>query len=559
MLERSISMFRSLFKKWSSGTRKRELFQKKVMERELNAMDELDGIFTEKQLQQNIQFVRELLGTSNDIVIHPFISAYKNTPATIMYIDGLIERTLVNEQILRPLMNDFRTFTDFEEKKEEIEEVFQYQLISMTGIENSNKWKDVILGLLSGNTILFINETDQALIISTKAWEARGIEEPISESTVRGPHEGFTETLRTNTALIRRKIRDPFLRFEQMYIGLRSQTEVVVGYIEGLTNSEIVQEVKQRLQQIEIDRINGTTEIEQLIEDNTYSIFPQIIGTERPDMVTTELLDGKVVVLSDNSPYVLVMPATYSRFQMTSDDYYERWFFGSFIRMIRFIAAFVVIAGPGLYICLTAVNPELLPTDFIISTSAGRSGVPFPVIVELLMMEITLELLREAGVRLPKPIGQAVSVVGGLVLGDAAITAGIVSPLTVVVVALTAIFSFTIPSYSFGIAIRLSRYPVTIASALFGLYGWLMSIIFIFIHLVNLKSFNVPYLSPFTPLTIGDWRDNFLVGPLKLRQMRPQYIHAKQLNRSTQKNILKHKSDNIMKEGTESDDNNPST
>lgn len=231
----------------------------------------------------------------------------------------------------------------------------------------------------------------------------------------------------------------------------------------------------------------------------------------------------------------------------------------AFIRIIRFLSTIIVLSGPGLYICFTAVNPELLHTDLLISTEAGRSGVPFPVIIELLAMEFTMELLREAGARLPKPIGQSVSIVGGLVLGEAAITAGIVSPLTVIVVAMTAIVSFTIPSYSFGIAVRLSRFPITIFSALFGLYGWIMSLLFLMVHLVNLKSFNIPYFSPIAPLTIGDWRDHIFIVPLKLRQMRPQFFSAKQSVRSKQTYILKYKADEKMKEGQHQDEEPEST
>jgi len=552
-------MFKSLWEKWMNHQKKRELFRKKVEERELNALNELDKIYTEKEVRKNILFLKQVLGNSNDIVIHPFISAYKETPAAIIYIDGLVERTIVNEQILDVLMNDFRKYRSFEVKKGKIEEIFQYQLVSMTGIKTDNQWKNIILAILSGDTALFIDGTDQVLVISTRAWEARGIEEPISERSIRGPHDGFTETLRTNTALIRRKIRDPFLRMEEMKIGLRSQTETIICYIEGLTNPELVDEVKKRLKQIDLDRVTGTAELEHLIEDNSYSFFPQVIGTERPDLVTSSLLDGQVAVLSDNSPYVLTMPATFNRFQLTSDDYYARWFYGSFIRIIRFVASVMVLTTPGLYICLTAVNPELLPTNLLISTAAGRAGVPFPVIIELLLMEFTSELLQEAGARLPQPIGQTVSIVGALVLGEAAIKAGIVSPLTIIVVAITTIVSFVIPSYSFGIALRLSRYPITIMSAFFGIYGWVASIIFVLVHLVNLKSFNVPYLAPMSPFTIGDWRDTIFVSPQKMRKMRPQYSSPKQIIRSQEHFPMKHKNDQKMKEGINQHDDHESS
>ena len=552
-------MFRYFLKKRAANKRAKELLNKKAENRELNAINELEGINTEKQLNHNIAFIKKILGNSNDIIIHSFIAAYKNIPAAIVYIDGLTDKTLINEQILGSLIEDFRMYEKFEEQKSSIEEVFKYQLISMTGIKLSNRWTDIILAILSGDTALLIEGTDKALVISSRAWEARSIEEPASESTVRGPHEGFTETLRTNTALIRRKIRDPFLRFDQMTIGLRSQTEVLIAYIEGLANPELVEEVKKRLSKIKIDRITGSSEIINLIEDNTYSIFPQTIGTERTDMVSTGIMDGQVAIFTDNAPFVILVPCTFQQFLISSDDYYEHWLYSSLIRLIRTVAIFIVIAGPGLYVCLTAVNPELMPTNLLISTMAGRSGVPFPVIVELMLMEFTLELLREAGVRLPKPIGQAVSIVGALVLGDAAITANVVSPLTVIVVAMTAIASFVIPSYSFGVAIRIARFPVTIISSILGLYGWIMALIFLSVHLVNLKSFNVPYFSPYSPLATGDLRDNLIIYPLKMRKMRPQYIKSKQLVRSNQDIPLKYKSDEKMKEGLDPNGDDEST
>jgi len=536
-------VFRYIFKRNSQKKIKENLLNKKLQHKELDSYKELEGLTIESNLNSNIQFIEQLLGKSSDLVIHKFISAYKNTPVVIVYIDGLVEKAEVNEQILGSLMKDFRKYETFDQQLTKVEDVFKYQLITITGINELSNWEEIILKIISGDTALFIDGTNTALLASTRAWESRGIQEPVNETSVRGPHEGFSETLRTNTALIRRKIRDPFLRLDLMYIGLRSQTEVVVSYIEGLTDPNIVAEAKRRLKNIDIDRVLSGAEIEQFIEDNSLTIFPQISDTERPDVVVSGLLDGQVALIVDNSPYVILLPFTLTLFLRSSDDYYERWYYGSIIRLLRYIAVFLVMAAPGLYISLISINPELLPTNLLISTAAALSGVPFPIIIELLLMEITLELLREAGVRLPKPIGQTISIVGALVLGEAAITAGIVSPLTVIVVAITAIASFAIPSYTFGTAVRLSRFPVTIISAIFGLFGWLLSLIFISIHLINLKSYNIPYLAPINPFIAADMDDSIVIAPTKIRKKRPIFLHGEQIVRSnnTIPKVFKHK------------------
>lgn len=533
---------------------KKHTLQNRIENKELDSYKELEGQIIGDNLLKNLDFIKKLLGNSNDMVIHKFISTYKNTYSAIIYIDGLVEKTEINEQILGSLMKDFHEHASFTDRANQIEDIFQYQLISLAGISKTNNLQKLILAILSGDTVLLIEGVNNGLIISTRAWEARGIQEPSAETTVRGPRDGFTETLRTNTSLIRRKIKDPFLRFDLMHLGLRSQTEVVIAYIEGVTNPTIVEEVKKRLKQIEIDRVVSSAEIEHLIEDNSFTLFPQISSTERPDVVSTALLDGQVAILVDNSPYVLFLPVTVNRFLISSDDYYERWLFTSFIRLIRAFAIFIVLAVPGLYICLTAVNTELMPTNLLISTSAAREGVPFPIIVELLAMEFMIELLQEAGVRLPKQIGQTVSIVGALVLGQAAISAGIVSPLTVIIVAITAIASFIIPSYQFGIAIRLYRFPIVIFSAIFGLYGWLISLIFLVIHLINITSFNVPYLSPFAPLSIGDLSDSLVIKPLKSRKMRTQFVNPLQSVRTKQHYPMKRQMTNIRKEDSKNNE-----
>jgi spore germination protein len=487
-----------------------------------------------QSLEQNLDRVRAILGDSNDIVIREFKLGTKGHKAALLFVDGLIDKALVCENILNAVMIQVRQVeADGEEQlsPQELLTLLSERGISMLEIKTSDDFDRIFLAALSGEAILFLDGVAKALVISARGWEYRSIQEPETQTLIRGPRVGFTETLRVNTSLLRRHLRDPNLKLKTIYIGRRSKTEVCIAYIETIANPTIVEEVNKRLATIDVDAIMESGYIEQHIQDDWISPFPQLQSTERPDHVVIALLQGKVAILVDNTPFALLAPVTFNDFFVSPEDYYERWTIGTLVRLIRYLASFMALILPALYIALVSFHPEMIPTKLVLSLAAGREGVPLSAFLEALVMLVSFELLREAGVRLPGPIGQTIGIVGGLIVGQAAVEASIVSPLMIVVIAFTGISSFAIPTYSMAIALRILTLPLMFLSALFGLYGFILGLFLIGGHLSALKSFGVPFLAPFAPLSIKDLRDTLFRHSLLGMHWRPEHLKTQDQTR----------------------------
>jgi hypothetical protein len=389
---------------------------------------------------------------------------------------------------------------------------------------------EVIDMVMTGESAIFVDGVAEAIVTEVKGWANRGIQEPQSELTIRGPREGFSEVVRFNTALLRRRIRNPALRMDALKVGALSATDVLVVYIEGLTNERLVEEAKRRINSIDIDYLPEAGYIEQFIEDNPFSPFPQVLATERPDRLAAALAEGHVGILVDGTPVALIVPSFITDIYEATEDYYERFLFGSARRLLRLGATLVALLLPALYIAIVTFHQEMIPTPLALAFASARQRVPFPALVEALLMEAALELIREAGVRLPSPVGQTVGIVGALLLGDAAVQANLVSPIMVIVVALTGLASFATPYHSGGLAIRLLRFPLMVAGAAVGLYGVAAGIIAISIHLTLLTSLGVPYLSPFLSEPY-DYKDVIVRAPLWTMRFRPRYLKPYRLRR----------------------------
>jgi spore germination protein KA len=318
---------------------------------------------------------------------------------------------------------------------------------------------------------------------------------------------------------------------ETKQIGRETQTQVAVMYIKGIAEEAIIQEVHRRLDRIDIDGILESGYIEELIQDGTYSPFPTIYNSERPDVIAAELLEGKIAILVDGTPFVLVVPAFFVSFLHAPEDYYHRADISSLIRILRYIGMLIAFIAPSLYIAVTTFHQEMLPTDLLIGLAAQREGVPFPAFIEALLMELAFEILREAGIRMPRTIGPAVSVVGTLVIGQAAVEAGIVSPAMVIVVAITAISSFSFPSYSIANSFRMLRFPLMGLAASFGLYGIIVGVIALILHLCSLRTFGIPYMSPIAPFNLPDQKDVFIRAPWWAMVLRPKLLNRKNVTR----------------------------
>ncbi|WP_425806194.1 spore germination protein [Desulfitobacterium sp. Sab5] len=447
-------------------------------------------------LTSNIETIQSIMGFAYDILVREFtITADTEMKAAVIFIIGMIERELINEQVIGALMLNDR-INSLKNNLDCFETLKKYG-IPNTIVKEEVNVNTILYELMNGNTILLLDQVDKVLILGSIGWKDRPISPPESENVIRGPKDGFTENIYNNTALIRRRIKSPDLRMEPFQLGTTTKTQVLIVYLEGKPKEGLIQEVRDRIERIEIDGVLESGYIEELIEDTPMSPFPQIEHTERPDKVSASILEGRVAILVDTTPYVLLVPTIFVQFIQSSDDYYERYPIGSLTRLVRLIAYLISVLLPAAYIALTSYHQEMIPTTLALAIAASREGVPFPSIGEALMMEATFEILREAGLRLPKQAGQAVSIVGGLVIGQAAVQAGIVSQAMVIVVALTGISSFAIPAFNAAGSGRMLRFPLMLLASILGLPGIMAGLSIILIHLNSLRSFGVNYMEPF--------------------------------------------------------------
>lgn len=483
-------------------------------------------VYLSKDLEKNLQILREALGQSSDVIIRDMkISSNTNIDAAVIYIDGLVDKGLLNDNILQPLMFNLQLIKDnVNQNRLSLIDFIKSSVLTVGQITGTEDIDRVVSDVLTGQTAILLEGVTQALLIDTKGWQARSIEESKNEVSIRGPKDSFTETLRTNTALLRRKIRDPRLTFQSLQIGERSKTDVAVAYIKGITPDDLITEINQRLKRIDTDAILDAGYIEQFIEDSPKSLFPTVGSTERPDVVVARILEGRAAILVDGSPMALMVPFLFIEGFQNPDDYYSRPFFTALVRGVRLLGFFISIYLPGIFVALKAFHQELFPTPLLISVAAAREGLPLPVTLEALLMLILFEILREAGLRMPRSLGQAVSIVGALVIGQAAVSAGLVGAPMVIVIATTAITSFLVVPYAdVGAVLRLI---ITVAAGFLGLFGILLVSIEMLSYLASLRSLGVPYLSPVTPLNIRGLKDTVVRAPLWAMDSRPEFLDA---------------------------------
>lgn len=483
-----------------------------------------------KDISKNIEIIKDLMGNSSDILVREFtIAPDTEIKAAIILITGMAERKLINEQVIGALMLNDR-LSNVKKSSEFFDIIKEYGIPNIYISEGSDI-KSIITELINGNTILLLDQVNRALVIGSQGWKDREISEPVTENVVRGPRDGFTENIESNTALIRRRVKSPDLRVESLKIGTETETMLSLVYLEGIAKEGIVKEVKNRLERIKINGILESGYIEELIEDTPASPFPQIEHSERPDKVSAAILEGRIAILVDTTPFVLIVPAIFFNFIQSADDYYERFPIGSLTRAVRILAYFTSVILPSLYIALTSFHQEMIPTPLALSIAASREGVPFPSIGEAFIMEATFEILREAGLRLPRQAGQAVSIVGGLVIGEAAVQAGIISQAMVIVVALTGISSFAIPAFNAAASGRLLRFPLMLFASILGLPGILAGLSIIIVHMNSLRSFGVGYTEPFISSNRKEFKDMVIRTPWWRMTRLPGYIARKEMIR----------------------------
>lgn len=460
--------------------------------------------------------LRNLYKDCDDIVFHP-VSVH-NMTYLLTYFSGLCDEGQLNQhvisQILQGRVIPFECIPD--------------QLTSVSHTSVVSSLKDVIEELSSGNAILLMDSETKAITFNLTKFDKRAIDEPQAESVVMGPREGFVESIATNQSLVRRKLKTPSLKMRSLKAGSLSKTSLSIAYLDGIAQPEVVEEVQTRLKKIDVDAILSNGAIEEKIEDTWFSPFPQVQSTERPDVVASALLEGRVAIFIDGTPFVLIVPVTLFALLQTPEDYNERFFNGTFVRWIRYSFILVALLAPSTYVAVLTFHQEMIPTTLLLRIAQSREEIPFPAFVEALLMEVVFEVLREAGIRLPKQMGSTVSVVGTLVVGQAAIQAGLVSAPMVMIVAITGISSFLLPQYSVSVSIRWLRFPIMFLAAVLGLLGMMLGMIILVSHLCILRSFGVPYMAPLAPFQISFFRDVFIRAPLRFMKKKTDIYTRKE-------------------------------
>ncbi len=472
-----------------------------------------------RDIKENISRLENDFGHDSDLVVHYF--KFDNNRGLIcanIYIKSLVDRSTINS--LSNELGKLKCECRNGKPGINIDALMSY----FSGLRDAKEGFDyeaLYTDLLSGNIVFLIDGCKKYLAVAANSDEGRSIEASSAQTIVRGPKDGFTEKINSNIMLIRKRIKSKDLKVEYLSAGSITKTTISLVYIHKIARDEIVQEIRTRLGKIEIDGILESGYIEELIKDDRYSIFPTFLSSEKPDSVAAALLEGKVAILVDGTPYVLTAPALMIEFLQSSEDYYHHYIVSSMMRFLRVMAFLLTLIVPATYIAVTTFHQEIIPTPLLVSIAAQREGVPFPALLEALMMEITFEILREAGIRMPRAIGPAISIVGALVLGQAAVEAGIISAAMVIVVSITAISSFAIPNYEMSNAIRLIRFILMLLAGVLGLYGVLMGLIVLVLHLCKIKSITVPYLTPIAPKIKGGNKDTIFRFPLWKMKYRP--------------------------------------
>ncbi|GLX67969.1 spore germination protein [Paenibacillus glycanilyticus] len=451
-------------------------------------------------LHANIERMKLLMGYSSDFIVRELVIA-GNRRTALFYLDGMVDKTELQDSVISALLD--RTPVESVNL-----EMLKDQVLDTGDVCVIRTVEAALEQIFSGSLFLMLDGVVDGLSVAIPGWEDRAITESKTQSVVRGPQDSFTETLRTNTTLVRRRVKDTRLRLITLKVGQMTKTDVTVMYMDGLADEKQLRKLIGRLRDSKQDRVLEGEYLEEMLhERKQLTIFPTIYNTDRPDTIAAGIMEGKVALFVDGTPFVMLTPALFVDFIQSAEDYYQRPFYSNLIRLLRYVALSICLLAPSVYIALTTFHQDMLPTQLLLSLAAQREGVPLPAFIEALLMEATFEILREAGIRMPRTIGQAVSIVGTIVIGQAAVEASIVSAAMVIIVSITAISSFVIPAYVMSIPIRIIRFVFMALAASFGVYGLTIGIIILVVHLCHLRSFGLPYLSPSAPFHASQQSD----------------------------------------------------
>lgn len=495
----------------------------------------INNIEISDSLEVNRKNIENIFSNCSDLVVRELKIA--NNPvftAMILYFDNLIKTELIENAVVKKLVDASAEYSYNPGSKEYSKYLF--------GITDKNVYKDmsqVVNSILGGNAILLINGIKEALAINISTPPGREVEEPQVENITRGPREGFTEALSIGLALIRKRIKSPNLKVESFTLGRESKTNIAVIYLAHIVNDKIVREVRERLSKIDVDTILGANYITEYITDNPTSPFPSVFTTERPDVVAGKLLEGRIAILVDGSPTAITLPALFVEFLITSEDYYVHFTTATFNRWIRYTCFFISLTLPGIFVATTTFHQELIPTQLLTTFINARAEVPFSALLECLLMLFAYQILREAGIRMPKNVGQAISVIGALILGQSAVEAGLVSTPMVIVVATTAISSYAIPSTDMNEALTIPRLVLLFLGGAFGLLGVVTGMIILAMKLIDQRTFGIPYMIPVAPIIKEDLPDVPMRRPSWAKFNRKWFITGRRSIRRKEQSRLK--------------------
>ncbi|MCW6087183.1 MULTISPECIES: spore germination protein [Clostridium] len=469
-------------------------------------------------LKENLDLINDRIGKNNIVVTKSLlIGNEEQLEGAIIYINGLASKDIIDRDVLHPLMLHIKENL---KDKPNIMEYISKKYITMSNTKIEKDINNILSSLKRGQTALLLENSNESIIIDTSSGDYRSISEPTNESSIRGSREGFIEKLETNTSIIKRRIRDENLVIENMVLGRRTQRDLAIIYIDNIVDKNVLQELKYKLSSIDVDSVPLMGYIQQYIENDAYSIFPQSRTTERPDIVEGNLMEGRIAVMLEGTPMVLLTPSIFIEFFQAIEDYTQRTIVSSFTRILRALSVIIVITFPSIYLTLIKFNAELIPIKFVNTIIQSRSNIPLTPFMEILSMEIIVEFLREGGLRLPPKVNQTLSVVGGIIIGQAAIKAGIVSSSTLLIIGISIIAAFLTPNYDMSLAVRFIRFPMLILSNYLGLLGLTAGFFFLLVHICSLESLGVPYFS----FHNEEYKDIFIRSPLWTMNKRPDSI-----------------------------------
>ena len=470
--------------------------------------------FLSTSLTENMRVFDTLFTDCNDIMKRTMkLGGNAEVDACIYYVEVTVNNLTIEESVIGKLISRLMSKTP-----QEIYDYLDANALGITDVKQLPTYEEAVMGVMVGDGVLIIDGYDKAVKIKSKGYPMMGVSSSEREQVMRGSREGFADALKCNTSLMRKRIRSKNLKVKEFIIGKESNTTVAIVYMDGFVRKKVLKEITKRIEGLDITNLTDTGIIEQLTEENVHSPFPQYQTTERPDTAVQAVMKGRITLFVDNTPVALLLPTNLNDFFKTPDDYYERYAIVTLARIIRYLAAFFSLCLPAVYLAVMNYHPDILPANMLFAFAAGRASVPFPSVIEVLIMEFAFELLREAGIRIPGPMGSTIGIVGGLIIGQAAVSAGIVSPVIVVVVAFTALSSFAIPNDEFSSAFRILKYFLIALSYIFGFFGIVLGLMIIGIHLASLKSFGLPFLMPIAAGDINkkkNYKDMLLRFPLK--------------------------------------------